>query len=151
MDIRRALPAEADALAALWLRSREASAPSIPPTVHADEDVHQWFEEVVMPSCEVWVADRQGELVALMVLDGEWINQLYVDPSSTGNGIGGSLLTRAMRLRPTGLRLRTFQTNRGARRFYEAHGFVATVSTAGDNEEGAPDVCYEWCPAAAPG
>jgi GNAT superfamily N-acetyltransferase len=149
MDIRRALPAEAGPLAALWLRSRAASVPSIPPTVHTDRDVHRWFEDVVLPSCEVWVADRRGDVVALMVLDHEWIDQLYVDPAWTRRGIGGTLLGRAMTLRPTGLRLWTFASNRGARRFYEAHGFVATVSSAGDNEEHAPDVCYEWGPAIA--
>ena len=85
-----------------------------------------------------------------MVLDGEWINQLYVDPASTGTGIGGTLVTRAKGLRPAGLKLWTFQGNLGARRFYEARGFVATASTAGDNEERAPDVCYEWRPSASP-
>ena len=150
MEIRRALPAEADCLADLWLRSRGASAPSIPPTVHSDEEVHRWFDEVVVPSCEVWVADHQGEVVALMVLDGEWIDQLYVDPASTGKGIGGTLVTRAKGLRPAGLKLWTFQRNLGAGRFYEARGFFATVSTVGDNEERAPDVCYEWCPSASP-
>ena len=44
------------------------------------------------------------------------------------------------------LKLWTFEANVGARRFYESHGFVATRRTAGDNEEGAPDVCYEWRP-----
>ncbi len=146
MEIRRALPAEADALADLWLRSREASAPSIPPTPHPDEEVRQWFDEVVLTSCDVWVADHRGDVVALMVLDGEWIDQLYVDPALTGTGIGETLVTRAKRLRPAGLKLWTFQVNLGARRFYEAHGFVATASTAGDNEERAPDVCYEWRP-----
>ncbi len=144
MGIRRAIPSEAGSLADLWLRSRAACAPSIPPTIHTDEEVHQWFDEVVLPSYEVWVADRQGEAMALMVLDHEWINQLYVDPASTGRGIGGALLERAMKVRPTGLKLWTFQRNLGARRFYESHGFVPTVSTTGDNEEQAPDVCYEW-------
>lgn len=32
----------------------------------------------------------------------------------------------------------------GARRFYERHGFVVVDATEGDNEEGAPDVCYQW-------
>jgi GNAT superfamily N-acetyltransferase len=147
MAVRRAVPAEAGTLADLWLRSRTVSAPSIPPTIHTDEEVHRWFEEVVLPSSEVWVADRRGDAVALMVLDHEWITQLYVDPASTGRGVGGTLLEHAMRVRPTGLRLWTFRGNLGARRFYEAHGFVATGSTAGDNEERAPDVRYEWSPA----
>jgi len=150
MDIRRALPAEAESLAALWLRSRAASFPSIPPAIHTDEDVHRWFEAKVLPSREVWVADRQGEATALMVLDHEWIDQLYVDPASTGRGIGGALLEHAMGLRPTGLYLWTFQGNLGARRFYEAHGFVATVTRTCGNEEQAPDVRYEWRPSVPP-
>lgn len=57
----------------------------------------------------------------------------------------------AKRQRPSALRLWTFEANVRARRFYERHGFVATGSTAGDNEEGAPDVLYEWSlPASAP-
>ena len=130
---------------------RAASVPSIPPAVHTDEEVRRWFENVVLPSYEVWVADREGEVIALMVLNRGEIDQLYVDPDSTGRGIGGTLLERAKGLHPMGLKLWTFQSNLGARRFYEAHGFVAVASTTGDNEEQAPDVCYEWRPAPAPG
>jgi GNAT superfamily N-acetyltransferase len=144
MEIRKAVPGESGSLAALWLRSRTASVPKIPLTVHSDEEVHRWFEEVVLPTREVWVADMSGEARALMVLDQEWIDQLYVDPAATGRGIGGALLEHAMRLRPTGLKLWTFQSNLDARRFYEAHGFVATAMTMGNNEEHAPDVRYEW-------
>jgi len=144
MEIRKADPGEVGALAALWLRSRSASVPSIPPTVHTDDEVHRWFEEVVLPTCEVWVADSSGETIALMVLDQEWIDQLYVDPTATGRGIGGALLEHAMRLRPTGLKLWTFQSNLDARRFYEARGFVTTAMTRDNNEEQTPDVCYEW-------
>lgn len=143
MDIRMASPAEADSVAALWLRSRRAST-SIPPTVHSDDEVHKWFEEVVLPSCEVWVATGNDKVIGLIVLDQDWIDQLYVDPTETGRGIGGALIEHAMRLRPTGLKLWTFQSNLDARRFYESHGFVATATTQSDNEEQAPDVCYEW-------
>jgi GNAT superfamily N-acetyltransferase len=150
MNIRRALPREAPGLAALWLRSRAASAPSIPPTVHTDEEVHQWFEEVVLPTREVWVADGPDGPIALMVLDDEGIDQLYVDPGSTSRGTGGALLDRAKERRPTGLTLWTFQSNVDARRFYERHGFVSVAMTTGDNEERAPDVRYEWRPPASP-
>jgi GNAT superfamily N-acetyltransferase len=144
MEIRKAVTAEAGLLAALWLRSRRASIPSIPPTVRSDEEIHQWFEEVVLPTCDVWVADSSRVVGALMVLDQEWIDQLYVDPIATGRGIGGALVEHAKRLRPTGLKLWTFQSNLDARRFYEAHGFLAAATTTGNNEEQAPDVCYEW-------
>jgi GNAT superfamily N-acetyltransferase len=147
MEVRRALPAEADTLAALWLRSRAAAAPSIPPTVHTEADVHRWFAEVVLPSRDVWTADRDGKVIALLVLRHEWIDQLYVDPGSTGGRVGTTLLEHAKGRRPNGLKLWTFQSNRNARRFYERHGFVAVATTTGDNEEGAHDVCYEWRPA----
>jgi GNAT superfamily N-acetyltransferase len=93
------------------------------------------------------VADVGGDVTGLMALDNEWIDQLYVDRGLTGRGIGGALLAHAMLLRPTGLKLWTFQSNHRARRFYETHGFVVTASTTGNNEEGAADVCYEWRPA----
>jgi GNAT superfamily N-acetyltransferase len=150
MEIRRAQPTEADSLATLWIRSRAASVPSIPPAVHTPEEVHRWFKEEVVPSFEVWVADAEGDVTALMVLDNEWIDQLYVDQALTGRGIGGALLAHAMCLRPTGLKLWTFQSNRRARRFYETHQFVAIASTMGNNEEGAPDICYEWRPGREP-
>lgn len=133
-------------LAALWLRSRTSSVPSIPPAVHSDSEVLRWFEEVVLPEREVWVADGPVDPVALMVLDGEWIDQLYVDPPATGNGVGGRLLGHAKARRPGGLMLWTFQSNTGARRFYERHKFTVVTATRGDNEEQAPDLCYEWRP-----
>ncbi len=92
------------------------------------------------------MAEESGVIVGVLVLDREWIDQLYIEPSRTGRGVGGVLMAIAKQQRPGGLRLWTFEANRGARRFYERHGFVATGSTGGDNEEGAPDVRFEWSP-----
>lgn len=146
MEPRRARPDEGETLAALWLRSRAASAPAIPPPVHSDDEVHEWFERVVLPTKEVWVATLGAGPVGVLVLDPEGIDQLYVDPDHFGVGIGSRLLDLAKQIRPDGLTLWTFQANDGARRFYERHGFVAREATEGDNEEGAPDVRYEWRP-----
>jgi len=144
VNLRRARHDESGQLAEVWLRSRTASVPAIPPLVHSDEEVRAWFEQVVLPDQEVWVAQAGGEIVALLALNEDWIDQLYVDPSWTGKGIGSRLLGLAKQRRPAGLRLWTFQANAGARRFYESHGFVPTETTAGDNEEAAPDVRYDW-------
>jgi GNAT superfamily N-acetyltransferase len=130
----------------VWLRSRAASVPAIPAPVHTEVDVRAWFEEVVVPAKEVWVAEESGAVVALLVLDDEWIDQLYVEPDHAGRGFGGQLLEVAKQQRPAGLKLWTFEANVRARRFYERRGFVATGATAGDNEEGAPDIRYEWRP-----
>ena len=133
----------------MWLRSRAASVPHIPPPVHSDAEVLAFFEDVVLATREVWVSDDDGVIVALLVLEDDWIDQLYVEPDLTGRGVGSELMEVAKRARPSGLRLWTFEVNVRARRFYQRHGFVATGSSAGDNEEGAPDVRYEWSPSAS--
>ena len=133
----------------VWLRSRHASFPAIPLPVHSDEDVRSWFATVVLPTREVWVADVDDEVVAMLVLEDDWVDQLYVDPDWTGRGLGTRLLDVAKAERPAGLDLWAFQSNTGARRFYERHGFRAVAMTDGDNEEGAPDVRYRWPGASA--
>jgi GNAT superfamily N-acetyltransferase len=144
---RRAKRDEAAAVAAVWLRSRKASIPSIPAPVHSDEEVHVFFAAVVLPEQETWVIDDEdGEIVALLVLEPGVINHLYIDPHHTGRGLGSRLVDVAKSVCPEGLDLWTFAANTGARRFYERHGFVAIASTDGDNEEGAPDVRYHWQP-----
>ena len=147
--IRRGQRADARAAADLYLRAREAalSAGSIPAGVHDDEDVRGHFASHIVADCELWVAEDAGALTAILVLGGEWVDQLYVDPDLTGRGIGTGLLDVAKRERPHGLRLWTFASNTGAQRFYERHGFVAVRRTDGrDNEERAPDVLYEYRP-----
>jgi GNAT superfamily N-acetyltransferase len=118
--------------------------------VHTDDGVRLWFKEVVLPTREVWVAQAEDAIVAVLVLDANWVDQLYVAPGWTGKGIGSRLLDLAKERCPSGLQLWTFQTNAGAKHFYERHGFVAAESTDGDNEEGSPDVRYEW-PTRTPG
>ena len=147
MLVRYARREEAGAIAGVWLRSRAASVPAIPPPVHRDDEVRAWFERVVIPEREVWVADCGNGVVAVLVLENEWIDQLYVEPALTGRGIGTRLIAVAKRRRPTLLKLWTFTSNTRARLFYESHGFVAVGSTSGDNEEGAPDLLYQWSPA----
>jgi hypothetical protein len=84
--------------------------------------------------------DDGGALVGLLVLDQDRVDQLYVEPTLTGRGIGSELIGLAKRARPQGLRLWTFESNLGAQRFYEKHGFRPIERTAGDNEEGAHDI-----------
>lgn len=148
MTIRRGGPADAAALADLYLRARKAaaSAGSIPPSVHSDDETREWIAEVVIARLAVWVAERaEGQPLGMLVLQGPWIEQLYVDPLLTGHGIGTQLLEVAKRESPGELRLWTFDSNVGAQRFYERHGFVPVERTDGSgNEEGAPDIQYAF-------
>ena len=132
--------------AEVYLSSRHAAVPAIPALVHDDDDVRRWIAETVFPDQELWVAeDDASGVVGLMVLSGNWVDQLYVAPAWTGRGIGSELLSTARSLRPDGLQLWAFQSNVRARRFYERHGFTEAERTDGTrNEEGAPDVRYVW-------
>ncbi len=144
MVIRRATPADAAAMAEVWLRSRTAALPTVR-RAHSDNEVRAWFRDVVVPQRESWVAEDGGVIVGLLVLDGSWVSQLYVEPDRRGEAIGTSLLNRAKMQRPTGLELWTFQVNLPARLFYEKHGFVEVERTNGAaNEEGEPDIRYQW-------
>jgi GNAT superfamily N-acetyltransferase len=144
--VRRGTAADAAAAAEVYLRARHAAVPAVPPLVHDNDDVRRWFVEVVVAQRELWlVEDPDAGVVGIMVLDGDWVDQLYVEPGLTGRGVGSALIEVAQRERPTGLQLRTFQSNDGAQRVYRRHGFVEAERTDGrGNEEGAPDVRLAW-------
>lgn len=150
LTIRRATPADASATAELYLRARRAGTASgtVPPPAHGDDEVRDWVVRVVIPAGECWLAENaSGTVLGMLVLEEDWIDQLYVDPELTGAGIGSALIAVAKRERPDGLRLWTFQSNRGAQRFYRCHGFHEAERTDGSrNEERAPDVRYVWRP-----
>ncbi|MFJ2937646.1 GNAT family N-acetyltransferase [Streptomyces sp. NPDC087219] len=147
LEIRRAGDSDAAATAEVWLRSFDAALPTVR-RAHDDDAVRGWFTHVVVPQYETWVAVAgESGVVGLLVLDGGDLEQLYLDPSWRGRGLGDRFVELAKRQRPEGLDLWTFQVNAPARRFYERHGFVEAERTDGQrNEEREPDVRYAWRP-----
>lgn len=148
LTLRRALLSEAASVASLVWRVREDNRGTIPASVHPLGDMQRWMRDVVFKKYDVWVASNgnHGDPVAALVLgQPDWIEHLYVDSDYTSRGLGSRLLEVARReLSGSRIQLWTFQSNVGAGRFYERHGFVAVQWTDGDNEESAPDVRYEW-------
>jgi GNAT superfamily N-acetyltransferase len=146
---RRAGPGDAVAVADLLIRARTAAAGAIPAMVHTPDEVHQWVRFTVIAEREVWLMDDGGgKPLGVLVLDADWIDQLYVDPDVTGAGLGSRFVELAKARRPERLQLWTFQSNTGAQRFYRRHGFVEAERTDGSgNEEKAPDVRFTWQPA----
>lgn len=112
--------------------------------MHADDEIVEWFCSDVMATSDVWLAVAETGVVGVMVLVPGWLEQLYVHPDHTGRGIGAALLTKALEVTDGPVDLWTFESNVGARRFYERHGLVEVDRTDGDNEEGAPDIRYRW-------
>lgn len=158
--ITPATPADADAITTVYLAARAEALPYLR-RVHSDADTRRWVRDTMMRRCSVWVArpaepDGTAAVIAaprqvlgFIALDGEHLDQLYVQPGHFRRGIGARLLDHAKRLSPGRLRLFTFQRNRRARAFYEAHGFrVVDLNDGSRNEEGEPDVQYAWAAAA---
>ncbi|WP_030039507.1 GNAT family N-acetyltransferase, partial [Streptomyces resistomycificus] len=142
VTLRRATVPDAAAAADVWLRSFATALPTVV-RPRSDDEVRAYFREVVVPLRETWVAEASGGTgtVGVMVLDGELLSQLYLDPAWRGRGIGDRFVGLAKERSPAGLSLWTFQVNRPAHRFYERHGFVPVEYTDGSgNEEREPDV-----------
>ncbi|MET9453732.1 GNAT family N-acetyltransferase [Streptomyces canus] len=144
--IRRAVASDASATADVYLRSFAAALPTVV-RPRSDDEVRAYIRDVVVPSRETWVAVAEEQVVGLMVVAGDLLSQLYLDPDWRGRGIGDRFVALAKERSPQGLSLWTFQVNRPAHRFYERHGFVEAERTDGSgNEEREPDVRYVWQP-----
>jgi GNAT superfamily N-acetyltransferase len=142
--LRRAIPSDAAALAALHLAARREAMPYLR-ELHSDAEVRAWMSGMLLPNAEVWVAEIAGRAVGYLALVGDSLDHLYVGPAHQGRGVGSLLLAKAQALRPAGLRLFAFQRNHRARAFYEARGFAPVrLSDGTGNEEKEPDVLYEW-------
>jgi GNAT superfamily N-acetyltransferase len=130
------------------ISSRRAAAGAIPAAVHSEAEEREWISGVVIPEREVWLTeDGDRRPLAVLVLDGAWVDQLYVAPTCTGRGLGSRLIELAKSRRPEGLQLWTFVTNTGAQRFYLRHGFAVAETTDGSgNEEKAPNIRFVWTP-----
>ena len=148
--LRGATLDDADALAEILRASMRGAMPWLP-ELHTPEEDRRFLGEIVLPNEEVWVAEREGEVVGFSALGtregADYLQHIYVAPAHQGRGIGSELLGRAKKRRPAGFRLWVFQRNDGARRFYERHGLRLVRLTDGSgNEEKEPDALYEWAP-----
>ena len=131
VDIRRAVAEHALAASDIYLRARAAAGSAIPPGVHSDEQVRAFVAEVMIAERQTWLAWKGGTAVGVLVLDGNELDWLYVEPSRQSQGIGSALLEHAQGISPNGLALWAFASNQRARGFYEHHGFVAVRATDG--------------------
>jgi GNAT superfamily N-acetyltransferase len=146
MQIRPAAPADAKALADLFLAAKAEM--TYLPVLHTDAETRSWIRDVVLRDLEVWIAEEDnGKVVGFAALGDDLLEHLYVHPEAQNHGVGATLLAVAKQRRPQPLRLWLFQKNVDARRFYERHGFTLVRLTDGrDNEEREPDALYEWQP-----
>jgi GNAT superfamily N-acetyltransferase len=132
-----------DQAAAVHRKSFDQALPTLVGLHTPDED--RWFfRERMFETCQLWGCFDDNALVGFIAFREGWIDQLYILPSSQGQGVGSALLQVA-KSSFSPLSLWAFQRNKSARRFYEKHGFILVEETDGTrNEEREPDAMYSW-------
>jgi len=140
--IRRATKDDGAAVGDIFLAARATM--TYLPRLHTDEETRGHFARLTAEK-ETWVAEREGKVVGFAIVDGGWLEHLYVHPSRFNTGTGSKLFKQATLQHPQGFQFWAFQKNTGARRFYERNGCALVRLTDGqDNEEKEPDVLYVW-------
>lgn len=92
----------------------------------------------------VTVAVEGGRVVGFIARDGPEIRALFVAHGARGRKVGMGLLQGA-KAQEDHLRLRVFQANKGAQRFYTRAGFKETGRADGcANDENLPEISYVW-------
>ena len=141
---------ESMALAGIWRRawvSANRGAASIEPIAHWLHRVRTEF----VPPAEVVLAERDGQVLAFMVLleRREYVAQLFVEPHLRNQGLGQALLDEACVRMPVGWRLHVATTNMAAQRFYERYGLMrGTVDR--HPTSGRERIAYHWAPSRPP-
>ncbi len=149
MKVRLLHDEDLDSVIAVWHETRKETHTSMSIETERGvtlDDSQRAFRECIAPHCQVWVAERRGEIVGFLAIRGSYIDRMYVKPSHQGRGVGTALLEKARQLSPVGLELHTHQANRRAHAFYEKHGFRAVKFGLSPPPENEPDVEYWWRP-----
>lgn len=86
-------------------------------------EIDQLVAEQFLPNVPLWLAvDGADRPQGFLVMDGEMIDALFVDPAVHGRGIGTALVDHALTLAPHALVDASEQASNAAP-FYESRGF----------------------------
>ena len=148
--IRQARLDDADAIARIFCESRAEAMPWLP-VLHPPDDVRGFYARRLADD-ELYVCERDGEVLGWALLAGDELDGFYVAPEAQRQGVGAELFRHVQELRPERFGFWVFRDNERARRFYESHGARFVYETDGaNNEERVPDARYEWRPSPAGG
>ena len=130
INIRRSRPDEGDKLTAIWCRSVDATHDFLTKAYRKE------LEEMVrafLPEAPLWVAvNTEDQPIAFMLLTGEHMDALFVDPDVRGCGVGQLLIEHALSLTPK-LTTNVNEQNEQAVGFYQKMGFRVTGRSETDD------------------
>ncbi|PNO79188.1 acetyltransferase [Citrobacter koseri] len=123
ISIRRSRQDEGEKLIAIWCRSVDATHHFLSASYRSE------LKELVrsfLPEAPLWVAvTEQDEPIAFMLLTGQHMDALFVDPDVRGCGVGKLLVEHAITLAPE-LTTNVNEQNEQAVGFYKKMGFKVT-------------------------
>ena len=122
MKVRRGAAADIPRALAIWRDAVDATHGFLTPEHRAeiDEIVIAW-----LPTVELWMIDDGDRPAGFLVMDGDMIDALFVDPALHGRGFGTALLNHALTLSPAAT-VDASEQAINALPFYLARGFVVT-------------------------
>lgn len=129
VTIRASIPEDSEHIMDIWRRSVDTTHDFLSPE---DRRAIETEVSVFLPNMPLWVAvNRQNQAVAFMLLDGNHMEALFVDPAYRGSGVGRSLIKHALHL-SMNLTTDVNEQNSQAVGFYEHMGFQRTGYSATD-------------------
>lgn len=122
MNIRQGLPADVPRALEIWRAAVDATHGFLTPEDRVEID--RMVAEQFLPQAELWLAeDGDGHVLGFLVMEGDEIDALFVDPAVHGQGYGTALIEHALALSPRAMVEASEQAS-NALPFYEARGFV---------------------------
>jgi putative acetyltransferase len=145
MKLRRYRSEDLGATVGIWFSVKRVAYPYLElEQRYTLEENLEFFRDRIAPRCEIWLAERQAEIVGFLALEESYVDRLYVAVNHQRSGVGAALLAKAKELSPGSLWLHTHQQNHQARAFYEKHDFRVARFGVSPPPESAPDVEYRW-------
>ena len=122
--IRAGTPADVPRALEIWRAAVDATHGFLSAADRTEIDT--LVAEQFLPHVPLWLAvDDADRAQGFLVMDGEMIDALFVDPAVHGRGIGTALVDHALALAPNALVDASEQASNAAS-FYESRGFVRT-------------------------
>ena len=129
MTLRPAVPDDMATVADIWHRAWHSAHPGhVPDGLTAARTLEAFHDRTPSRVADTTVAEVDGRVVGFTMVDGNEVEQVFVDPDLHGSGIAAVLLEAAEhRVAEAGhdvAWLAVVVGNARARRFYEKHGWA---------------------------
>jgi putative acetyltransferase len=134
VTIRRGTPADVPRALEIWRAAVDATHSFL--SVEDRAEIDTMVARDFLPKAELWLAvDAADRATGFLVMDGDMIDALFVDPAMHGQGIGTRLLDHALSL--GAVRVEASEQADNALPFYLAHGFEV-VGRSETDPQGRP-------------